>query len=111
MLISYKKSFNITHRERVLKIKSIEKNLVFTVYPSSYIPKINTGKKTCWSDTSVLIDGKKIDVFWESMRGKSFYFFLNGICYNIPFFLSSNPLKENYNDDILYGENWIILTK
>lgn len=89
-----------------MKIKRCDKNIVFKAYKTKR-PKF--GEKACWSDSSVIINEKVVDVFWECMRGQSYYFSWEGEWYRIPFFIGKFPELETNLDDIIYKESWRII--
>ena len=68
-------------------------------------------KKATWSDSSVLINGEQVNVFWECMRGANYYLEFprhSGNWYRIPFNIGKRFCLETNLDEIKYNDEWEI---
>lgn len=73
-------------------------------------PKVNVGKNTCWSNKMIQIEDIEVSVYWECMRGQSYYFQYKGIMYRAPFYIKKNGLiNENANFDVNLKEKYQLI--
>lgn len=86
-----------------MNIINITSNITFKAFKTTS-PKF--GSKCCWMNTNVFLNNTEIQIFWECMRGKNYFFLYNNQWYKIPFEIGKFPKIEDNLSKVEYHDCW-----